>query len=130
MRKTKNAIAVFVTVVLILCNACPFVSCGVMGHLSDTGEGSERESELERVKRILEIELSSLAPMYEDIEPLKYDSCTFDTVKEKVDGGHSVKGEVFFTDRHGAVYSQPYRAEIDKGSWAPKIVKSDIVKLN
>ena len=77
-----------------------------------------------------EKELSYLSPMYDDIEPLKYDSCTFTSVKENADGGHTLRGEVFFTDKHGVRYSQPYRAEVDKGSWAPRIVKFDIVKLN
>lgn len=106
--------------------AATFVSCS--NAAQSTGEDTARESELARVKRILVKEFSILAPMYE-LEELKYDSVTFEKVTEREGGGHSVSGDIFFTDRHGAVYSQRYRAEIDLESWAPRIVRLDLVKI-
>ena len=130
MNKLKNVIALFLCAVLSVYVVLSAVSCGEKNLPSGEGNAAEKERETERVKRIVEKELSYLSPMYDDIEPLKYDSCTFTSVKENADGGHTLRGEVFFTDKHGVRYSQPYRAEIDKGSWAPRIVKFDIVKLN
>ena len=130
MKKLRNVVAVLIGAVLVACSLCLLCACGKNDIDSDGGQETETSGELERVKRIVEKELSYLSPMYDDIEPLKYDSCTFTSVKENADGGHTLRGEVFFTDKHGVRYSQPYRAEIDKGSWAPRIVKFDIVKLN
>ena len=130
MNKLKNVIALFLCAVLSVYVVLSAVSCGEKKPTSNGGDTPEKESETERVKRIVEKELSYLAPMYEDVEPLKYDSCTFTSVKENADGGHTLRGEIFYKDRRGATYSQAYRAEIDKGSWAPRIVKFDIVKLN
>jgi hypothetical protein len=123
----KNVIVTLAFVTLMICNACLHGACGTK--ITSPEDEGQRESERERVKRIVEKELSYLAPMYDDIEPLKYGSCTFTSVKENADGGHTVKGEIYYTDEHGNAYSQAYRAEIDKGSWAPRIVRLDIEKL-
>ena len=70
--KTKSAIVFFVLWCILLGNACLLHGCGKRGEEGSPDGDAMPESELERAKRIVEKELSYLAPMYDDIEPLKY----------------------------------------------------------